>query len=217
MIQSKVTIRGSQRFTSDETNSTLVIAVTHESLPSWVKAILCKPAFPLVSQKNQTDPPNIEINWSCDKSMRLHGLTPTKMTWCVQKKTNKEIYWQILCVSVFWTVCVCVCVYIYACVFQHQEQGQLQECVSAVRVCLTRLDHVIKVHETNQPPFTPLLLSPFFALLLLLPSFPHHCSSFLSLLLFTLNLSSSLSLPLIFCSVRLVLAHYWSSWLAVLL
>lgn len=135
---------------------------------------------------------------------------------CTEKNQQRNLLTNIVCVCVL--NCVHVCVYIYACVFQHQEQGQLQECVSAVRVCLTRLDHVIKVHETNQPPITPLLLSPFFALLLLLlPSFPHHSSSFLSLLLFTLNLSSSLSLPLIFCSVRLVLAHYWSSWLAVLL
>lgn len=129
---------------------------------------------------------------------------------CTEKNQQRNLLTNIVCVCVL--NCVRVCVYIYACVFQHQEQGQLQECVSAVRVCLTRLDHVIKVHETNQPPITPLLLSPFFALLLLLPSFPHHSSSFLSLLLFTLNLSSSLSLPLIFCSVRLVLAHYWSSW-----
>lgn len=135
---------------------------------------------------------------------------------CTEKNQQRNLLTNIVCVCVL--NCVRVCVYIYACVFQHQEQGQLQECVSAVRVCLTRLDHVIKVHETNQPPITPLLLSPFFALLLLLlPSFPHHSSSFLSLLLFTLNLSSSLSLPLIFCSVRLMLAHYWSSWLAVLL
>lgn len=212
MIQSKVTIRGGQRFTSDETNSTLVIAVTHESLPSWVKATLCKPAFPLVSQKNQTDPPNIEINWSCEHEVT--GTNPNKNDLvCTEKNQQRKLLTNIVCVCVL--NCVRVCVYIYAYVFQHQEQGQLQECVSAVRVCLTRLDHVIKVHETNQPPITPLLLSPFFALLL--PSFPHHSSSFLSLLLFTLNLSSSLSLPLIFCSVRLVLAHYWSSWLAVLL
>lgn len=96
---------------------------------------------------------------------------------CTEKNQQRNLLTNIVCVCVL--NCVRVRVHIYACVFQHQEQGQLQECVSAVRVCLTRLDRVIKVHETNQPPITPLLLSPFFALLLL-PSFPHHCSSFLS-------------------------------------
>lgn len=88
-----------------------------------------------------------------------------------------------------------VCMYICICVFQCQEQGQLQECVSAVRVCLARLDYVIKVHTTTQPPFPlptmpPLCLSFFsfphflylcffFSLCLLIPSFITFSNHFL--------------------------------------
>lgn len=192
MIQSKVTIRGSQRFTSDETNSTLVIAVTHESLPSWVKAILCKPAFPLVSQKNQTDPPNIEINWSCDKSMRLHGLTPTKMTWCVQKKTNKEIYWQILCVSVFWTVCVCVCIHICVCVSAPGAGAAAGVCVSCQSVSDSARPRYKgpwnKPASHHAPPPVAILCS-------------SSSSSFFSSSLFFLSVSSSLHPKFVILSI----------------
>lgn len=80
------------------------------------------------------------------------------------------------------SVCVNICVCI--CVFQCQEQGQLQECVSAVRVCLARLDYVIKVHTTTTTTSLPLHL----------PSL--HLLYLLSITLHLLS-SSSLSPPLV--------------------
>lgn len=97
-------------------------------------------------------------------------------------------------VSIEWLI-LCVCVHICICVFQCQEQGQLQECVSAVRACLARLDYVIQVHTTTQPPFSSppypslcLIFSPFHLLYLSFSS-PHDslsCLSSLSLITFSL-------------------------------
>lgn len=90
-----------------------------------------------------------------------------------------------LCVSVY-TVCICV--------FQCQAQGQLQECVSAVRVCLARLDYVIQVHTTTQPPFlSQLCPSPTLSLLSVFS--PWLSSSFLSSLFPVTSVLHLLFLP----------------------
>lgn len=188
MIQSKVTIRGGQRFTSDETNSTLVIAVTHESLPSWVKATLCKPAFPLVSQKNQTDPPNIEINWSCDKSMRLQGLTPTKMSVYRKKPTKKST--DKYCVCLCFELCACVCIHICVCVSAPGAGAAAGVCVSCQSVSDSARPRYKgpwnKPASHHAPPPVAILCS---------------SSSFFSSSLFFLSVSSSLHPKFVILSI----------------
>lgn len=97
-----------------------------------------------------------------EKEKLLTSLILIPLIW-----TKSRIWTQTLTVcecvslSIEWLI-LCVCMYMCICVFQCQEQGQLQECVSAVRVCLARLDYVIKVHTTTQPPSpSPTYLSLF--------------------------------------------------------
>lgn len=111
---------------------------------------------------------------------------------------------ECVSVSMEWLI-LYVCMYICICVFQCQEQGQLQECVSAVRVCLARLDYVIKVHTTTQPPFPLPTMPPTLSLLLFISSFP--LSLFFLLPVpphpFFDHFLQSLSLCFIFCSFLL--------------
>jgi len=93
------------------------------------------------------------------------------MPWLVKVCKYGLKHQPCVCVCVYRTLCVCCCVYIYIYiyvhVFQHLGQGQLQECVSAVRVCLARLDYIIKVQATAQPSYQPFFMS-FSSLLIFL-------------------------------------------------
>lgn len=116
-------------------------------------------------------------------------LLKINLTLITQLDKYVNVSWNLNClnrvsVSKEWlNLCVCMYVYMYICVFQCQQQGQLQECVSAVRVCLARLDYVIKVHTTTQPPL-PSSPRPSLSLCLLVFVF---CIFFLPLLSTTCN------------------------------
>ena len=146
-----------------------------------------------------------------EKEKLLTSLILIPLIW-----TKSRIWTQTLTVcecvslSIEWLI-LCVCMYMCICVFQCQEQGQLQECVSAVRVCLARLDYVIKVHTTTQPPppRTPTYPSLFLSFSV------SYCVSFFFCIFLSVIISFYLAFDLSFCISFILFLFLFSLWLLI--